>query len=254
MRPKFLLSVVLVCFCLSLHSGVHVKGNLHFDSFYDSGVLQPEEDVVYEWWFEEDKVSFLTDRWRFTLDKAQARLIAIHRLEKFYVVMPLPLSIGSHVDRQLLENLQQYRIEGKVKKAGRQKIVLGRHCDEYAVSESITFQGGRFYDRERTLAASPKVPFDWKLLDELYGWLRSFFQPSESYKQELGKVTGFMMACEDIRFQEGAEVKYGFRVLEIQEKDAPASVFEIPGDFKEKKTLTRPELIDIRTAYYFYYR
>ena len=115
MRSKTLLFILLAACCLSIYGGIHVKGNLHFDAFYDSGVQQPEEDVVYEWWFEKDRVSFVTDRWRFTLDKGQQRLLAVHRLEKFYVAMPLPLNFQSHVDQQLLENLKQYRIEGTVK-------------------------------------------------------------------------------------------------------------------------------------------
>jgi hypothetical protein len=237
-----------------MYGAVYVKGNLHFDPFYDGGVLQPEEDAVYEWFFEKDKVSFLAPRWRFVLDKKNQHMLAVNLNEKFYVKISLPMNLQSYVDQQLLENLKKYQINGTVKTTKQTKVSLGKKCDHYVVSEWIAFQDQRFYVRERTLLATTEVPFDWKLLNELYAWIRSFFKPQETYKNELNKINGFMMAGDDIRFQEGDQVKYKFKIQEIIEKKIPKSVFEIPPDFKEKDKFTRSELIDIRTTYYFYYR
>lgn len=254
MSKKILCFSLMVFIGLSIYGAVYVKGNLHFEPFYDGGVLQPEEDAVYEWWFETDKVSFLTTRWRFVLDKVKKQLLAINLNEKFYVKISLPMNLLSHADEQLVENLKQYQINGTIKTIEQKKVFLGKKCDTYSVSEWIVFQNQRFYVRERSLLATADVPFNWKLINELYDWTRSFFKPQESYKNELKKIKGFMMACDDIRFQEGDQVKYNFKVLEIAKKDAPKSVFEIPRDFKKKDKFTRPELIDIRTTYYFYYR
>ena len=254
MRNKIAFFLISMFFWMVIHGAVHVKGNLHFEPFYDSGVQQPADDAVYEWWFEKNRVSFLAPRWRFTLDREKNQLIAVNFNEKFYIEIQRPMNLESHVSPELAENLKQYGIEGTVKKSGEKKSFLKRECETYSISESIVFQGQRFYDRERTVLATVDVPFDWRLLNELYGWIRSFFKPGESYQNELKKVAGFMLACDDVRFQEGARVKYSFKVLEINQKDAPASIFDIPEDFKKKAQLTRPELIDIRTTYYFYYR
>jgi len=254
MKPKIILIFLLVLFCFSIYGAVYVKGNLHFESFYDSGVLQPEEDAVYEWWFEKNKVSFLAPRWRFTLDKEKNVLIAVNFSEKFFVKISLPMNLSSHVDQQLLENLKQYQINGNVKITGQKKVFLKKNCDEYSVSEWIMFQDQRFYDRERTLLVTDDIPLDWKLLNELYAWIRSFFKPMESYQKELKKVNGFILASDVVRFQEGDQVKYNFKVLEIKQKKAPEFIFDIPKNFKKKDKFTRPELIDIRTTYYFYYR
>lgn len=254
MRNKIGVFLIFLFFGSVIYGAVMVKGNLHFEPFYDSGVQQPEDDAAYEWWFENNRVSFLAPRWRFTLDKDKNQLIAVNSNEKFYVEIQLPMKLESHVSPELAENLKEYSIEGTVKPSGEKKSFLQRECDTYSVSESIVFQGQRFYDRERTVLATVDVPFDWKLLNELYAWIRSFFKPGEAYQEELKKVAGFMMACDDVRFQEGARVKYNFKVLEISQKEAPASIFNIPEGFKKKNEFTRPELIDIRTTYYFYYR
>jgi hypothetical protein len=254
MKNKIIFFLLSVFLCTVIHSAVYVKGNLHFEPFYDSGVQQSADDAVYEWWFEKNRVSFLAPRWRFTLDRDKNQLIAVNSNEKFYVEIPLPMKLEAHVSSELAENLKQYGIEGTIKKSEEKKICLKKTCETYLVSESIVFQGQSFYERERTVLATLDVSFDWKLLNELYGLIRSFFKPGEAYQNELKQIAGFVMASEDVRFQEGIQVKYNLRVLEIIEKAAPESVFDIPEGFKKRDAFTRSELIDIRTTYYFYYR
>ena len=254
MRKSIPVFSLLMLLCIAAYSAVYVKGNLHFHSFYDSGVLQPEEDAVYEWWFSKSKLSYVTPRWRFTLDKEKNQIIAVNQREKFFVEISLPMNLLSHLDKQLAESLKQYQINGKVTKTSNKKSILQKPCDVYKVSEWIIFQNQRFYDRERTIMVSEDVPFDWQLLNQLYSWIRSFFKPDQSYKAELKKVKGFILASDDIRYQEGDQVKYNFKVIEINQKEAPAAIFDIPKSFKKKEKFTRPELIDIRTTIYFYYR
>lgn len=254
MRKCITIFSLLMLLCITAYSAVYVKGNLHFHAFYDSGVLQPEGDAVYEWWFSKNKLSYVTPRWRFTLDKEKNQITAANLREKSFVEISLPMNSLSHLDKQLAENLKQYRINGKVTKTINKKTYLQKPCDVYTVSEWISFQNQRFYDRERTIIVSEDVPFDWQLLNQLYSWIRSFFKPDHSYKTELKKVEGFIVASDDIRYQEGDQVKYNFKVIEINQKEAPAGIFDIPKSFKKKEKFTRPELIDIRTTIYFYYQ
>ena len=105
MRKSISVFLLLMLLCITAYSAVYVKGNLHFHEFYDSGILQPEEDAVYEWWFSKNKLSYVTPRWRFTLDKDKNIIIAANLREKFFVEISLPMKLSSLLDKQLAESL-----------------------------------------------------------------------------------------------------------------------------------------------------
>ena len=244
--------VVLLCITGYGYAAVYVKGNHHFDSYYSNGVLHPESDQVNEWWCDKDKVSFVTPDWRLTLDKQKKRIIAVNRREKTYTEIPLPLEISSHLDQSLIEILKDYQMEGTIKTTGKKETVDQKVCDIYEVSEGIIYQKNRFYDRDRTIKITDDVSLDWRLLEELHQWIRSYFNPQKSYLSDLEKLHGFVLASRDVQINQGIKVIWDFNVMEISRKQAPPDTFTIPGDFKKKDKLSREDLIGIRGTLYIY--
>jgi len=94
------------------------------------------------------------------------------------------------------------------------------------------------------------VPFNWRLLDELYQLIRSFFNPQGSYLSDLEKINGFIYSTEDVRFQRGQQIHSSFKVLEISEKASPENIFDLPADLNKKEKLTRSDLIALRGIVY----
>lgn len=252
MRTRIIFFSMLVLLGITAYAGVYVKGNHHFDSYYNYGVIHPESNQVNEWWFDKDKVTFVTHDWRFTLDKQKQRIIVVNRREKTYTEIPLPLKRSSHLDQSLIEILKDYQVVGTIKAVEKKETVNGKVCDLYEVSEGIIYQKNRFYDRDRTIKITDDVSFDWRLLEELHQWIRSYFNPQKSYLSHLKKLPGFVLASRDVQFSGGIKIKWNFRVVEISSKQAPPGTFMIPGDFKKKDKLSREDLINIRGTLYVF--
>ncbi len=243
---------VLICMTGYGYAVVYVKGNHHFDSYYNDGVMHPESDQVNEWWFDKDKVSFVTPDWRLTLDKQNKRIIVVNRREKTYTEILLPSEISSHLDQSLIEILKEYEVVGTIKATGKKETVDQKVCDIYEVSEGIIYQKKHFYDRDRTIKITEDVSFDWRLLKELHLWILSYFYPQKSYLSDLEKLNGFVLASRDVQINQGIKFKWDFNVVEISNKQAPPDTFTIPVDFKKKDKLSREELIGIRGTLYIY--
>lgn len=252
MRTCITFFLMLVFLCITGYAAVYVKGNHHFDSYYSYGTVHPESDQVNQWWFDKGKVSFITPDWRLTLDKQEKRIIVVNRREKNYTEIPLPVKRSFHLDQSLIGILKDYQLGGTITAAGEKETINGKVCDSYKVSEWIIYQKERFYDRERTIRITDDVPFDWRLLEELHQWVRSYFNPQKSYLSHLKKLQGFVLASQEVQINNGKEIKWNFRVVEISSKQAPDDTFVIPKDYKKKDKLSREDIINIRGTVYMF--
>jgi hypothetical protein len=252
MKTMIAFLVVVTAFSISVYSAVYVKGIHHFYSYYSYGVIHPEADLVNEWWFDKDKVSFITPDWQLTLDKQAQRILVMNRAEKTYTEIPLPLTISSHLEPSLLEGLQAYQMDGTIKATGKKETIDRKVCDVYEVSEGIIFQKGRFYDRDRRIFITTEVPFDWQLFKEMEQWIRTYFNPEESYAKSINQLSGFVLASQDIQISKGVKIQWRFQVTEISDKETPLHTFSIPEGFKKKDILSRDEIIGLRGTLYVY--
>lgn len=255
---KTIITFLIIFFFIStvVHADIYVKGILHIDGGYRYGHNVPDMDVVQEWWFGENKVTFISTGWRFdyfirtdwcfTLDRERERIIVANLSEKWFLEVPLPMNLLSHVDQSLAGMLNLFQINGRVEKTGEKKTINQKVCDVYEVSEwIIRGDDDRYYDRERTVMITSDVPFDWQIVNELYQWIRSFPKLQKSYISELNKLKGFILAENNVLSALGYQVKWSFRVLEIDDKKAPRNIYDIPKDFKKKEKFTPRDLLDM---------
>lgn len=241
---------------------IYIRAVQRFEARYHHGSFQPEYDLVHEFWFGKNCLTILRQEYqnyegypvepalRITLDKEKQRIIVANYNESTYVDILLPMNLHTALDSTLLENIKNYQVDGTIQPTGDRKTIDQKACDAFKVTEAIAYGGDRFYERDRTIMVTQDVPFDWRLLSELYQWIRSFFNPQESYLSDLGKITGFIYATEDTRFQRGQQIKSSFRLLEISEQAAPEGIFDAPSQLKQKAKLTREDLIAMRGIVY----
>ncbi|MCK4825556.1 hypothetical protein KA005_57945 [bacterium] len=259
MKKSIIFFCMFLYFSFFIHADVYVKGILHVDGGYRWGHNVPELNVINEWWFGKNKVTFISTGWRLeflntdrrlTLDKEKQHILVVDLKEKSYVVVPLPMNLSSHVDPPLTKQLNRYKIYGAVKTTGEKKTIHQKECEGYTVVEWILQGDVRFYERERAIMATTQVPFDWKLINELYEWIRSFINPQNTYISELKKMKGFVLAEDVIVFESAGKVTWSFKVLEISEKKAPLLIYDLPKEYKKKDKLNGQDLWDIRGIVY----
>lgn len=257
---QFFLLLSFAFISTGLHADIYIKGVLNIDAGYRCGHVVPATEVTNEWWFGKEKVTFITTGWnlewmgtdwRFTLDKERSRIIAANLTEKFFVEVPLPMNLLSHVDQSEAERLSTVRIDGTVKKLDHEKVFLKKKCMVYEVNESIT-AFDKFYDRNRRVAATLDVPFNWQLMKDLYMWIRSFFNLPQGYLSELKKYEGFVLEEDNIFYQMGGQqIKWTFKVLEISPKQAPKNIYDVPGkNIKKKQRFAYQDLVLMRRIVY----
>lgn len=252
---------IFVSFSIGIQADVYVKGILHIDGGYRYGYNVPDIDVVNEWWFGKDKVTFRSTGWcldsfntdfRFTLDKEKRRIIVVNLSQKSFVEVPLPMNLLSHIDQSIAERLNEYQINGTIKKTGEKQIVYQKVCDVYSVTERINRDDDHFYERDRTVKATCDIPFDWQMINELYQWIRSFFYPQKSYLSELENIKGFILEENNVFFELAGQVTWSFKVLEISQIKASPYIYDVPKDYKKKQKFTMLDLIYIRLIMYPY--
>jgi hypothetical protein len=263
MRKALTLGMVALCLLLLpswLQAEIYVKGILHIEGGYRYGHHVPDSEVVNEWWFGRDKVSFTSSGWRFDysgygdwrliLDQEKQRILVVNMTSKSFVEIPLPMVLTAHVEPPLPERLKDFEIDGKVSEAGREESVLGKKCAVYDVAEWMIRRDDRFYDRRRRIISTQDVAFDWKMADKIHQWVASFFNPRSTYLTELGKIRGFVLASEEEVFEGGSRVGFSFKVTEISEKTPPADIYGPPIDFLKRGKLGFLELFAIRGTVY----
>ena len=243
MKTSMIFVMVFFSLFCTIQADVYVKGIIHIEGGYRYGHNVPDLDAVNEWWFGKDKLTFISTGWqldylfkdwRFTLDRAEEKILAVNLSDGFYIEIPLSADPFSLVEGQWNERLQKYVIDGETRDAGVKEFILHKECNVFEVTEWIEEGDDHFYERDRTVMVSSDVPFDWRMSDELYQWIRLFFNPRPAYLFDLKKMSGFILA-EDVRMYELAgQVEWSFKVLEVVEKEAPPNIWSIPEGLAKK--------------------
>ena len=259
------MKTIIIFFCVFIlitmvaQADVYVKGILHVEGGYRWGQNVPENNAIYEWWFSKDKVTLIVTGWRLrflytdrrlTFDTQKNRIIAVDLMKKTYVEIPLSMNTLSQIDSAITKGLKQFQMSGTVKKAGKNHIILLKKCEEYKVHEWILAGDVRYYERERKVMATTDVSFDWELINKLYEWIRSLFNPRESYDNELKKIRGFILKEEGTIYESAGDVSYNFNIEKITHLESPSGIYEIPNGFTRKNKFDGNDLLDIRDLLY----
>jgi hypothetical protein len=242
-----------------LYADVYVRGILHVKGGYRYGRVVEDINAVQEWWFSKNRVTFqstgwntwaMANEWRLTLDKKKKRILAINLKTNTYTEVLLDKNPLSYLDPGMEKILSNYKFNGTVEKKNKKSKYFQKSCDVYQVHEWMMEQDLRFYERIRTIWVTPDVPFDWKLFDELFDWIRSFYNPKTDYVSALKTINGFILKSDEAFTPRGGELKWDFKVVEISTKRSLTNMHDIPTDCKRLGKLTRRDLTDLRVMVY----
>lgn len=255
------LFIVLLFISLPVCADVCVKGVLHVDGSYRYGRTVQEVNADNLWWFAKNKVTFISKGWnlefmntdlRITLDKKKNYIIVANLKEKSYVIVPLDKNPMSFADPSYPKRIKNLQNNGTVKKAAGKKSFLDKSCDAYDLhlwQMEVDLKGR---EKKRIVLAATDVPFDYRLSDELFLWIRSFINMHPDYASQLKKIKGFVMKAEELIVARGGKNKWDFKVLEISNKKAPDNIYGIPGNFKRKDNLSLRDLSALKCILYPY--
>jgi hypothetical protein len=242
-----------------LRADVYVKGIMHIAGGYRLGHIVPDIDAVNEWWFAEDKVTFITSGWflefmgtdwRFTLDKEKKRILVVNLNKKTYTEVSLEKDPLFYVEPPVVKILSAYHRDGTVIKKEEKKNFFDKTCDVYQVSEWLMEVDLRTDERERIIYVTTDVPFNWRLFNELFQWIRSYHSPYPTYVSQLQTIDGFIVKFDETFLPRGGRQEWDFKVLEISRKEAPGNIYDIPGDYKALEKFSTRDIFDLDSVVY----
>lgn len=245
-----------------LQADINLKAVYHFEARYHHGSMQSDYGLAYEWWISKDRISLFRQEYRnyedyvlepairLTYDKGLGRIIVVNYSDSIYAVVPMKGSMDDFCDSTLVDALQFYRANGTIRQTGETTTIDQKLCNIFEVNEELYYGDNRFYDRQRIIKMTVDVPFDWRLVEEMFQWIRAFFNPEPGLLDELQKMHGFIYAAEDVRFSRGEQIKSTFNVIEIYQKDAPENIYEPPVKLKKLKQLNQDVVIPLRRIIY----
>jgi hypothetical protein len=233
---------------------IRVTGTLRVEPAPEWGRKATDLTLAREWWFGRGTMAFLTEDWRYVFDKNRGRILVINVKDKYFVEAAMTADSRDLVDPGFLDALARYRVHGTVARSPQTKTVLGRECAGTVVSEWIAEGERHFFDRDRTVYASPDVPFDWRMSRDLTMWMITFFNPQMSYFGGLRSIEGFPLAETDVFTRQNQRILYRTEVEGMWEVTPARDFYEIPAGFKRKEKLSQRDILAMRqTIYLIYY-
>jgi len=215
---------------------VYVKVTTHTDAYYTGGVPHPATDRTTEIWMCQNRLATITPARHLIVDEPAKTLTIVFPGEKTYLVAPLPLEMNKLVDEAVYPMLQAYQTLGTVAAGSKTDRIGPWECRSYTAEVSGPTP------LEITFWCTAGVPFDWRRMDRLQLPMRRLANYSEEYIRALEMVQGIPVLTEVTVFLQGMSFNSTSRVVEIEEKPAPPTVYTVPEDFTRKDRLSIEDL------------
>jgi len=239
--------MLLVVLAIALIAGpavadVYVRIDSHTGEYYQNGMVRPAEDETSELWIGEKRLAFLTNALKLVIDLEKNRFIMVTLSDQGYVEGELPLTFGTFLSEQEAGQMAMYAYKGSVKKLDQTKKIGEWNCQGYEILNWIDYQGGKVNERDMVAWVTAEVPCDLKTLNEMTRHLLTLSNFSEDLVTQMLTIEGLRIVAESTRFSEGMAITTTERVVALEEKEAPAGIYEAPQDGAKKETLTLADL------------
>jgi hypothetical protein len=263
---KLLVASAVLWLGLSAQADTYVKAAWHYPERYHHGNIQPAYDVIQEWWFGKDKVTWIrqgfsnlegypiTPALRVTLDKAAKRIIFagaggfLKDEDKYWVEIPLGAPPGDYLPPETVDLLASFSMDGKV--LGPAPATEKETEAAFETEETLARGSQVIFSVHRRVATDPRPDFDSGLARVLGDWVRSHFGPSKSLEEQLGTVRGFVRRVSSVHQDRGEEIRADYSVLEVANREAPAEIYDPPRGYEKADRLTIDNLFDLIQALY----
>jgi hypothetical protein len=252
--PRTLIVVIAVLLlAAAVSADIRVIGALRFEPNPQWGRKATDLALSREWWFGRNVMALLTEEWRYVYDKSRSRILVINVKDKYVVAVAMTADVKDVVEPGFLDALGGYQVNGTVTKSPNKRTVLDKVCSSTVVSEWIINDNQHIFDRDRTIYATPDVPFDWRMSRDLTMWMVTFFNPQMAYFGGLRTIEGFPLAETDLFTRKGQAMNYGTEATEMWEMTPPRDFYEIPAGYSRRDKLTQRDILAMRQLLYFIY-
>ena len=251
-RPVIVVIAVLLL-AAAVSADVRVIGTLRFEPDPQWGRKATDLALSREWWFGRNVMAFLTEEWRYVFDKDRSRILVINVKDKYVVAVPMTAGAQDLVEPGFLDGLGRTRVNGTITKSPNKRTILGKECPGTVVSEWIISDERHVFDRDRTIYASPDVPFDWRMNRDLTMWMLTFFNPQMAYFGGLRSIEGFPLVETDVFTRNNQQMNYSTEVTEMWDVTPAPDFYEIPAGFTRKDKLSQRDILAMRQILYFIY-
>jgi hypothetical protein len=253
MRRTFIVALAVLLLAAAAVADIRVVGALRFEPNPQWGRKATDLALTREWWFGRNVMALLTEEWRYVFDKSRGRILVINVKDKYVVAAPMTAGAQDLVEPGFLDALGRTQVNGTLTKSPNRRTVLEKDCLGTVVSEWIVSDGRHVFDRDRTIYASPDVPFDWRMNRDLTMWMVTFFNPQMAYFGGLRSVEGFPLVETDVFTRNNQQMNYRTEVTGMWDVTPAPDFYEIPAGFARKEKLSQRDILAMRQLLYFVY-
>lgn len=213
----------------------YVKVNIHTDTFYNYGTIQPASDQVEEYWISDKKMTRISENRTLIIDLESNRFIFVNRRAKTYVETPLPLNPDAFADERLAGAIKHFSGSGDATAAGEVKKIDKWNCKAYKLTEWRTSKDNA---KEILTWAATDTGVNLETYNGLYSHILKFEGFDDNYIEKRKIIGGFEVYAETTRFVRGQKATSNRKVVELVKKEPPKGVYGVPEGFTKKEKLT----------------
>lgn len=229
----FLMLVILTGFITAEY---YIKQNTHTDAYNMMGRDYPTKDIISETWLGDEKFAMVSENTTTILDTVNKVVFVINHQDKTYVEMPLPFKIENYLGEQAKQaRMMMQSMTATVTPSGETRQIEKWDCKGYNVKMSM----GGMMEMDMKIWATLDVPFKLDTIKKLrnISMELSGTMGGEDLIREFDKIDGFQVASEIEVKVMGQSIKTTTKVIEINEKPAPAGVYQVPEGYQKSDTL-----------------
>lgn len=253
MRRASVVAITVLVLAAAALADTRVIGTLRFEPNPQWGRRATDLALSREWWFGRNVMALLTEEWRYVFDKTRGRILVVNVKDKYVVAAPMTAGVQDLVEPGFLGALGRTQVNGTVTKSPNKRAVLGKECPGTVVSEWIVSDNRHVFDRDRTIYASPDVPFDWRMNRDLTMWMVTFFNPQMAYFGGLRSIDGFPLVETDVFTRNNQQMNYSTEVTEMRDVTPAPDFYEIPAGYARREKLSQRDVLAMRQLLYFVY-
>jgi hypothetical protein len=229
-------------FPVILFADIFIKQKQHTDAMKIMGQTQPAKDTIQKIWFTDDKMKMEGEQHSMLMLTDQNVWYLINHQENS--ITEMPMDIGKMIDkatpkegkapdiaRDLMKNKMQ--IDITIKETDETKKIKNWNCTKY-----IQTMQGPMGPVTTEIWATQDIDIDKSLYDK---FMAAMMAKQPGMQQSMAKMVDEMKKIKGVNVQStttmeimGNTIKSSTELIEIDERKAPESVFELPDGYKKK--------------------
>lgn len=223
----------LLALAAPLASETVVTLKSHSDAIQMMGQNLPAKDEIHTYWFGEKGVRMDQGETSMILDFAGKKMYVVQHVDKTFTPIDLPIDMNKLMPPEMAAVMQQMmQMMGgstKVTPLDRSGSYAGFACKFYRIDISMPMMTTSMEN-----CMSEALPIDYSRYSELIDIQGQMF-PNAKWLRDLAKVKGFPVRSDSTVSAMGSSFKSWQELASVDEKPAPAGLYNPPPGYREVK-------------------